>query len=163
MTTGNLDGALLGRFFQLGYIVRDLVPAMAHFIDRYGPLKFQVIEGQPEYPHTRRIALGYVGPVMIELIEPDPAVPSVYVDYVPRDANSARFHHTGHFVESYADTVRRLEHEGYDVPYKLSYGDVMDCCYADMRADLGHYVEYVRLGEDGKKWFSSIPGFVAFP
>ena len=155
--------SFLDRFFQLGYVVRDLDKAMASYNRRFGPAEFQVAIAEPEYPHTRRVAMVYQGPVMIELIEPNPEVPSIYVDYIPEDDSGIRFHHTGHLVDDYQETLRRLAAEGYNTPYKLSYGDVNDCCYTDMRAELGHYVEHVRLGEPGKQWFSSIPGFTAFP
>ena len=162
MTTDSRDGSLLGRFFQLGYISRDLDGAIARFAERWSPVEFQVVPGQEQYPHTRRIALGYLGPVMIEIIEPDPEVPSIYVDSIPENDEDVRFHHTGHLVEDYAATLQRLQAAGYDVPFTLTYGTAMDCCYADVRHELGHYVEYVRLGEEGKAWFSSVPGFTAF-
>jgi hypothetical protein len=161
--TADHHGSLLGRFFQLGYVTRDLDTAIDAFRKRYGAAEFQIIPGQARFAHTKRIALGYVGPVMIEFIEPNPEVPSIYVDHIPEEAGDARFHHIGLLIDDYPGTIERLESRGYDVPYKLSYDDIMDCCYADLRAQLGHYVEYVRLGEEGKQWFASVPGFTALP
>ena len=163
MNTRTPEQPILGRFFQLGYITRDLEAGMTGFKERFGPVEFQVIQADPDQPTTRAIALGYLGPVMIEIIDPNPDNQSIYTDYIPTEAGTVRLHHTGHLIDDFDATVTRLEAAGYNVPFKLSYGTMLDCCYADTRAELGHYVEHVRLGEEGKQWFKSVPGFVAFP
>jgi hypothetical protein len=154
---------LLGRFFQLGYVGRDLDRCIAQFRRRFGPAEFQVVEGSADHPHTRRIALGYVGQTMIEIIEPNPGVPSIYLDALPGSPGNIRLHHTGHLVDDFAGALRTVTAHGYAVPLQLSLGETLDCCYVDLRAELGHYVEYIRLGEAGVTWFASIPGFAALP
>ena len=163
MTQEPIAGTLFNRFFQVGYVTRDGDAAMAQFSTRFGPSEFQIIHGSAEHPHTKRIGLTYIGETMIEIIEVNDAVSSIYRDYLPASGGDIRFHHLGHLTDDYQATLRRLEHEGYDVPMKITYGEVLDCCYVDTRAQLGHYLEYVRLGEEGRKWFSSVPGFQRFP
>lgn len=163
MSVQSEDGSLFGRFFQLGYVTRDLDAAMAEFSRRFGPAEFQVIEATEPNIHTRRIALTWIGATMTEIIEPNASVPSLYVDSIPATAGPIRFHHIGCLIEDYPAALHRLRTEGYAIPMFLSYGEVLDCCYADARAHLGHYLEYIRLGPEGKKWFASVPGFRAFP
>jgi hypothetical protein len=158
------ERSLVGGFFQLGYVTRNLDAAMADFRRRFGPAEFQIIQGTPQHPHTRRIALTWIGETMTELIEPDPAVQSLYVDALPPAANGEiRFHHIGCLTRDYDETMRRIRADGYATPLVVSYGEVLDCVYADTRAQLGHYLEYIRLGEEGRKWFESIPNFRRFP
>ena len=163
MNAKSADGSLFGRFFQLGYVTRDLEPAMAQFSKRFGPAEFQIINADQPNIHTRRIALTWIGQTMIEIIEPNVSVPSLYVDAVPSATGEITFHHIGHLINDYQATLQRLKTEGYAVPLALSYGEVLDCCYADARAQLGHYLEYIRLGDQGRKWFASVPGFRSFP
>jgi len=156
--------SLVAGFFQLGYVTRDLDAAIAEFRRRFGPAEFQIIEGTAQHPHTKRIALTWIGETMTELIEPNPAVPSLYVDPLPPAANGEiRFHHIGCLTQDYGETLRRIRAEGYATPLEVSVGDVLDCVYADTRTELGHYLEYIRLGEEGRKWFESVPGFRRFP
>ena len=158
------ENSLLGGFFQLGYVTRNLDAAIARFKTRFGPADFQIIQGSPEYPHTKRIALSWIGETMTEIIEPDPAVPSLYVEGLPSTGDGEiRFHHIGCLTQDHSQTMRRLKSEGYATPMVLSYGDVLDCVYADARSQLGHYVEYIRLGDEGRQWFTSVPGFRRFP
>jgi hypothetical protein len=158
-----ISGSLFDRFFQVGYVARDADGAMAEFNKRFGPVEWQVTMGSAEHPHTKRIALTHRDGLMIEIIEANDAVASIYRDYLPAAGPAMRFHHLGYLIDDYPGTLRRLEAEGYAVPFKLSHGDVLDCCYVDTRAHLGHYVEYVRLGEQGRQWFSAVPGFRGFP
>jgi len=155
--------SLFDRFFQVGYVARDMDAAMAEFNTRFGPVEWQITMGSDAHPHTKRIALTYRDGVMLEIIEANDAVPSIYRDYLPASGPAMRFHHLGYLIDDYPATLKRLDAEGYDVPFKLSYGDMVDCCYVDARAHLGHYLEYVRLGKEGQQWFSSVPGFRGFP
>jgi hypothetical protein len=152
-----------GRFFQLGYVARDLDAAIAEFPRRFGPAEFQIVNADQPNIATKRIALTWIGATMIELIEPSLSMPSIYLDAVPAHAGDIRFHHTGHLVDDYPAATQRFKAEGYEVPMFLSYGTVLDCCYADARDRLGHYLECIRLGEEGRRWFSSVPGFQRFP
>jgi Glyoxalase/Bleomycin resistance protein/Dioxygenase superfamily len=163
MNERSVNGSLFDRFFQLGYVTQELDSAMAAFDERFGPSEFHVINAEQPNIHTKRIALTWMGGTMIEIIEPNIAVPSIYLDLLPKAVGEIRLHHTGYLIDDYPARMQRLKAEGYAVPMALSYGQVLDCCYADARDRLGHYLEYVRLGDDGRKWFASIPGFQQFP
>jgi hypothetical protein len=163
MNEKTMKHSLFARFFQLGYVTRDLDAAIAEFPQRFGPAEFMIINADRPNIETKRIALAWIGTTMVELIEPNLSVPSIYLDAVPAGSGDIRFHHTGHLVDDYPAAMQRLKAEGYAIPMFLSYGTVLDCCYADARARLGHYLECIRLGDEGRQWFSSIPGFQGFP
>jgi hypothetical protein len=150
-------------FFQLGYVARDLDAAIDAFRHRVQPASFQITNAVEPYIHIKRIALTWIDLTMIELIEPNADVPSIYIDSLPVRQEDIRLHHLGFLTNDYADTLQRLTADGYALPMSMSYGEVLDCCYADAREQLGHYLEYIRLGEEGRKWFSAIPGFRSMP
>jgi hypothetical protein len=152
---------LFDRFFQLGYVTRDGDAAMAQFNQRFGPVEFQVVSGGT--PAIKRIALSYVGDTMIEILEVNTSIASFYSDYLSAGLADVRLHHLGYLIDDYPGTLKRLKAEGYDIPLCGSAGDVLDVCYADARAQLGHYLEFIRLGDEGRRWFSSVPGFRSFP
>jgi hypothetical protein len=160
---GAMTTSLYDRFFQFGYVTRDGDAATAQFNKRFGPVEWQFIAGNEANPHTKRIALTYRDGVMVEIIEVNDKVPSIYRDFLPSSPVDIRFHHLGYLIDDYKATLARVKADGYDVPMAVTYGEVLDCCYVDTRAQLGHYLEYVRLGEEGRKWFASVPGFRSFP
>ena len=159
--TGPTRRSLFDRFFQMGYVSRDADGAMAHFNERFGPVEFQVVPGGT--PSIKRLALTYIGATMIEILEIDASIPSFYLDFLPARQSDVRLHHLGFLIDDYPAMLQRLRDEGYDIPLCGSAGDVLDVCYADARAQLGHYLEYIRLGEAGRSWFASVPGFQGFP
>jgi hypothetical protein len=163
MTTDCSSRSLLANFFQLGYVTRDVDHAIAGLREHGRSAEFQIIPAEAGYTEVRRIALTWTGATMIELIEPDPAVRSVYIESLPQSDGAIALHHLGFLTDDFQATLQRLESEGFGVPMRMSYGDVLDCCYADARAQFGHYLEYVRLGEQGRTWFESVPGYRPTP
>lgn len=148
-------------FFQLGYVTRDLDVAMDLFRARHGALDYKITEGQDRPDGTpsptQRIALTYIGDVMIELIQPSLKIETIYDPALPRDSASVRLHHLGFLIDDYQAMVDRLTSLGYALPLAGSFGDVLDYIYADTRAELGHFCEFIRLGEAGKAMFESVP------
>ena len=155
------DGSLFGRYFQTAYVTRDLDAAMALFRARHGDLNFKVLEGQPRPDGApaaaRRIALHYLGDVMVELIQPSLEITTIYDDALPDDAGGVRLHHLGYLVEDHDRTLSRLTKLGYALPSVGSFGEALDYIYADTRAEFGHFSEFIRLGPAGKAMFEAVP------
>jgi hypothetical protein len=155
--------ALMGEFFQLGYVTRDLERALALYRDRYGVADFLVFDTRdfapPDSPGPfMQVALAYKGPVMIELIQPDPAAPGIYADAL-RDDGGVNLHHLGYLVDdarlaTLADDFRA---RGIAVPVETVSPAGMALIYADTRGDNGLFSEFVTLREGGRKFFGSIP------
>lgn len=152
---------LFGRFFQLGYVTRNLDAAIAGYQSRFGPTEFTV-NVSPARPDgslspTRKIGLAYVDDVMIKIIEPEPSIATIYGDAIPKIDGPITFHHLGFLVDDHQRTIDRMKALGYAIPMVGSFGDVLDYSYADTRADVGHYSEFIRLGERGRQMFDAVP------
>jgi hypothetical protein len=157
---------LYDRFFQWGYVTRDSAAAAALFTERFGHIDFMVLHNTSPSEMTRpmkNVCLAWIGKAMVELIEVDDAVPSIFADFLPASRGDMRLHHLAYFIDDFDATLKRLKSDGYDVPFIHRYGDVNDVLYADARTQCGHYLEFVRLGGEGLKWFEAVPGFVAMP
>lgn len=153
---------LFSGFFQLGYVTRDLDSACAAYRAKFGQIDFLIntpppIDGTP--PPTRRIALAYIDDVMTEIIEPDPDQRTIYDDARPASDGPIRLHHFGYLIDDHQGMLKHLEQIGYAVPLHGSMPGALDYIYADTRADLGHFCEFIRLDAGGRAFFDSVPRF----
>ena len=158
------ETARLGRFLQLGYVCRDIERAMATFSERCGVHEFGTMEGpMPQFGRepVQKIALAFRGDIMVELIEPQLDLPSVYDHAIPPDQVSARLHHFGYVVDDEAEWDRVHAHHaklgnarvaGMDL-------DMIRYCYFDTYPDTGHYTEYFLPGADMLTFWDSLPRF----
>lgn len=147
-------------FFQLGYVTRDLEKACKAYSDRFGAVDFTISEPGPidgKQPPTRRIALTYIDDVMTEIIEPDPAQQTIYDHAIPEEEGAIRLHHFGYLIEDHDAMLKRLGQLGYAVPLHGAMPGALDYIYADTRAHLGHFSEFIRLEEGGRAFFDSVP------
>lgn len=155
---------LFKRHFQICYLVDDAQAGMAEFGEKYGITKWHVMDmsaAGPDAP-TRAIALAWAEEgLMIELIEPNEAVPSIYVNWRRDSGESARFHHLGFLVDSdeeYDAIKQKLLGAGYPVAAEGSFGDVLQFLYMDTTRTLGHYYELIYLKGEGKtQFFAPVP------
>ena len=152
---------LYGKFFQLGYVTRNLDASVKVFSEKYGPTEFRIMDmparaDGTESP-TKRIALAYIDDVQIELIQPSTTVPTIYDELRPETDGPIAFHHICFEVDDMEGTVESLRALGYAIPMVGEVPGHIGYCYADSRADLGHYCEFVRLHEGGRKMMDSVP------
>jgi len=153
---------LFGGFFQLGYVTQELDAACEAFRARFATAEFEKSDPQPTngfIPPTKRLALAYVDDVMIELIEPDRDQITIYDEHIPAEPGAIRLHHLGYLINDYAETLGQLEAAGYPLPLHGSFGDALNYIYADTRPQLGHYAEFIRLGNAGRAHFAGLPRF----
>jgi hypothetical protein len=154
---------LLGGHFQRGYVCRDVDAAMARLSEAYGVARFHVLRDLSVggKAMSRHIALAWIGRTQIELIEPDPDVAhSIYLDHLPPEGRTARLHHLGFFVEEDADfeaMQARLGMLSIPAPMIGDFGPVLRYLYADARPQLGHWIEYIQLRDQGRALFDSVP------
>lgn len=154
---------LFKRHFQVAYVAEDAKAAIASLrlrfdIAHWDVLDMKVIHG-PEAP-ARYIANAWVGDIMIEVIEPDEVIDSIYRDWKSDSAAALRFHHLGFLV----DTAEELDvakaqfaGQGFPIVAEGSFGNVLDYAYADTTAELGHYYEMMFLKAEGEGFFEQIP------
>lgn len=147
-------------FFQLGYVTRDLEKALATYKERFGPVEFMINEpglvgGVPS--PTRRIGLAWIDDILTEIIEPDPGQQTIYDCVRPAIAGPIALHHFGYLIDDHEGMLQRLDAMGYEVPLFGSVPGALDYSYADTRAELGHFCEFIRLDEGGRALFDSVP------
>ncbi len=148
---------MLKGLFQLGYVTNDLDRAMAHFKDKYAIREFGIIPSGG----NARIALTYVGPTMVELIEAADGAQAIFVDWV-KDAEGfvIRHHHLGMLVDSreeMAATRARAIEAGHPVAMEGEVDGFVQYLYVNSTRELGHYLEYIRPDAGAKQLFDSLP------
>ena len=137
---------------QVGVIVRDLEQAMRNYWERfaigpwrvytYGPplVKEMTYHGRRQ-DYRMRIALCWVGPLMIELIQPLEG-PSIYEDFLREHGEGP--HHVLTYVDDFDAAVRGMAERGYAMLQSgRGYGVHGDGGYAyfDTVAELGLILE----------------------
>jgi glyoxalase/bleomycin resistance protein/dioxygenase superfamily protein len=135
----------LENHYQNAYVTRDLDQALAMFRTQYGFDEFKRIEVQVEVetPAGRgtagvKLALGWVGNLQYELIQPVSGLVDVYREAVS-DQHLIRFHHVCMRVHDWDRFRAEL-----DQPVVLSGGTPghLQFVYVDARDTVGHYLEY---------------------
>jgi Glyoxalase/Bleomycin resistance protein/Dioxygenase superfamily len=154
---------LFKRHFQVAYVVDDAAKAADILGKRFGVSKWDLldmIEIHGSGSAAQVIGNAWVGDMMIEVIEPQPGVASIYNDW-KRDSGAAfRFHHLGFLIDSadeFTAAKRMLADSGFPIVVDGSFGEVLDYAYADTTAELGHYYEMIRLKAEGDTFFGRIP------
>lgn len=156
---------LLASPFQLGYVTTDLEAAIARMTDRFGAGEFVTLPDQDDT--APRIAIGYAGTMMIELIQPRTTSGDLYSDWLTTSVSGdpgevvVRLHHVGMLVDTteelaalrarHVELGDRIAAEG-DTPGFVGF------LYADTVAELGHYLEYVRPDTGVRELFATVPG-----
>jgi hypothetical protein len=152
-------------FFQLGYVTGDLDRAVELWKTRYGIPGFLIFDTRDHAPPGSpgpfiKVALGYQGPIMVELIEPDPANPGIYRDSLRADGG-AELHHLGYLVDldRFDGMKERFEALGSPVPTLINRvgagGPAL--LYADTRAETGLFSEIVARTDNMREMFGRIP------
>jgi hypothetical protein len=141
---------LLDNHFQNAYITRDLEQAMALFKTTHDFDRFVSMEVRQQLK-TRsgngeavvKMALGWIGDLQYELIQPVSGLIDVYLDGLP-ERHPMQFHHVCMRVIDDWDGFRaRLEREKQPIVMEGSgMGGGLKFLYLDARATLGHYLEY---------------------
>ena len=133
--------------FQQAYLVSDLERSIDHWHRLYGAGPFAVAPHHRtdrfEYRGTPTeadvsYAFGYLGGLMIQLIEQHDDRPSIYREmYGPGEEG---FHHVAYLVHDFEAEAARLEGLGFEPACRL-YADRVDAAYYDTRAATGGFTE----------------------
>ncbi|MET0362601.1 MAG: VOC family protein [Sphingobium sp.] len=134
-------------FFQVAWIVPDLMEACRKWTRVYGAGPFHVLprrsatvlyRGQETVLETQ-LAITQMGPVQIELIEQPNDTPSVYRDIFGMGEGGV--HHMCTFTSDYETTKRHYEGLGY--PLIAEIRGALKVGYFDSFADFGFITEVV--------------------
>jgi len=142
----------LHRHFQNAYVTRDLDAAIELFRIQYGFDSFRRHEvsyecSTPEGSGTAtvKLALGWIGDVQYELIQPVSGLVDVYTNASTSDAadqSVLRFHHVCMRVPDWDEFRAQLDREQQPVVAEGGTPGHLLWLYVDARRTLGHYLEY---------------------
>jgi hypothetical protein len=134
------------RFFQLGFVVNDLLSAAAAWARVVGVGPFHVLP-PIEQPCTYRgtasainiqVAVAQAGPVQIELIKQHCHRPSVFRDW--STGNVSGLHQLCTVTADYEGKKAHYERLGYEVASEIDMGDYR-VAYINTADDFGFYTE----------------------
>lgn len=151
---------LFRRFFQFGYVVRNLEGAMKTLRERMGVTRWQV-NHLPATAPGRALAFAWVDGAMIELVDIRPEEVTIYRDWIPESDDGLRLHHLGYLIDDEAEwhaAIGQYEAAGFAPALVGGIEGRMQWYYADTVATLGHYSELVRFtSEAGKAYWADVP------
>jgi methylmalonyl-CoA/ethylmalonyl-CoA epimerase len=141
---------------QVALVVRDLDEAMRRYSEKLGIAPWSVYTFSPEWirnmtfrgheqPYSMKLALGDVGGMMYELIEPLEG-PNSYQEFL--DARGEGLHHLGFFVDDLDAAIAEMEGQGFSVLQSgRAFGVDGDGGYAYFDTDgvLGCIVEAIEM------------------
>lgn len=136
------------RFFQLGFVVDDLIAAAGKWAAVHGVGPFHllpvveqkaVVRGEPA-PVSIQVGVAQAGPVQIELIQQYCDRPSIFREWT-RNGTRA-FHQLATVTADYDGKKAHFEGLGYDLAAE-SPGGRFRIAYFDTVADFGFYTEVV--------------------
>jgi hypothetical protein len=135
------------RFFQLAWVVDDLMATMTRWTKVYGVGPFHVMPKRKQTARYRgqtseiemQLAVTQSGPVQLEFIQQIGGDPSVYREIYPEGQGG--LHHMCTITQAYDDTVAHYERLGYPVIAEIQGGFKVGYC--DTKADFGFITEIV--------------------
>ena len=136
------------RFFQLGFVVDDIVAAASRWaaVHGVGPfhigpvIEMQAIVGGEPAPVSIQVGLAQAGPVQIELIQQHCDRPSIYRGSTA--IRSPSFHQLATVTADYDAKVEHFAKLGYE-PAAESIGGSLRVAYFDTVGDFGFYTEVI--------------------
>jgi hypothetical protein len=169
---------LFRNFLQLGYVADDIDAGAAYLESAMGTGKcvkhytsslgggrppasagdprtaFVVVDGVLADEWLIDVALVNAGPTNLEIIRPMGGAVDLYRDAV-RPGVPATLHHVGFVVDDFDEASAVVEASGRTWKQFGDSGEVR-FGYLDMRAELGHFVEVMELGQPAAQWLAQI-------
>jgi len=169
---------LFRNFVQLGYVTDDIDAAALYLESAMGTGKcvksytaslgggrppahagagrsaFVVVDGVPADEWCIDVALVNAGPTNLEVIRPVRGAVGLYRDAV-RPGQPATLHHVGFTVDDFDEATAVVEASGRSWKQFGDSGEIR-FGYLDMRAELGHFVEVMELGQPTARWLAQI-------
>jgi Glyoxalase/Bleomycin resistance protein/Dioxygenase superfamily len=150
------------RFFQLGFVVDDVVDAAGKWARVFGVGPFHVlpvieqqlvVRGEPA-PVSVRVAVAQAGPVQIELIEQRDDRPSIFRDWTR--GGTCALHQLATVTSDYDSKLAEYERLGYEPAAESHTRAGFRVAYFDTASDFGFYTEVVERTDDLMAQFAAI-------
>lgn len=143
---------LLDGHFQNAYVTRNIDAAIEQFRGQFGIEDWFSYAGEMEVttPSGRatlanKVAVGWAGNLQCELIEPISSEVGIFSEALPPNPG-LRLHHIGMRVKELGVARQRIESLGFPIVLEGETG--VRFFYADARAMLGHYLEFVEMPDE---------------
>ena len=142
----------LPKIGQIGYVVADVDDAIAHYKNTFGVRPWLLLRVSPEpcmqdgqeiHP-TLRIALAYLGPVQLELIQVAEGE-SLHLDYLKQTGGG--LHHLGFMTRNLDNRLNRCRDMGIGVLQRGTIKDTgvtVDYAYLDTAKEAGIILEFIQ-------------------
>jgi catechol 2,3-dioxygenase-like lactoylglutathione lyase family enzyme len=149
--------------FQIAYVTNDLRRAVSDFQTHQGVNQLAIFDDFAlEVPGDRQavinVALGYVGDVQLEIIEPVSGEVDLYRSWLP-DEYALRHHHFCHRLDSIEEleaAQHKYEQDGYPIALEARLGETR-LFYADTTKLLDHYQEYAWISAESDAFMATLP------
>jgi len=152
------EGVLpLGRFYQFGYVTRDLDAAAETLRTQFGIERFR----RKRNAEWMEALHAWTGDTQIEVLQLGEGAPQMYLDYIPAEPGKLRLQHLGRHIDT-IEEWQRLEavvaKSGFDTPLRANAMEgQLRALYVDTRDLLGIYSEYVYLSGAALNLYDDIP------
>jgi len=156
---GPSSDPIVGEFFQIAYVTKDIQRGMALFAEHYAMPEFAIVKtrefANPAPPYLT-LALAYRGSVMIELVEPEPCNLDLYIDAL-RDDGGLNIHHLAYFMdpEEFETLEERFNARGIATP-DIRRNGRYPILFADTRKETGLYSEFIAVPREKRATFGRL-------
>lgn len=139
--------SLYGRFYQIGYVARDIDAAVSHLQQRMGATLVDVIRdiriGDGDEVCIKNLSHMALPGVELEIIQPRLDWESIYLDALPSGNDDVGFHHLGFLISDQQAWDRAVaSFTTFDTPIVMEGGTPqVRFAYFDTRRQCGHYSE----------------------
>ena len=154
----------LGPIRQTAFVVRDIEAAAMEWVHRYGvgpwfisdiSLPSTIYRGE-RVPFAIKGGIAYSGDMQIELIQPDPSIPSIYNEFLA--AGGGGVHHVCYWCN--LDSAR--EHFGAAGSAEVQSGEFRNLEFLYMEGFAGFpYIEFIDPGEEQLSRYAMISNLAA--
>lgn len=152
-----------GQLIQLCFVVADLDQAMAQFSGLFGVGPWFVGPEQPAdagatvyrgvpTPLGARVALGYAGEMMYELVCPQIRSRSIFREWA--DTRGYALHHFGFAVSDFDATLRAIEASGFEALTTSTTPRGARIVMIETNAPLGALAEYIEITPANRAFYA---------
>ena len=153
--------------YQLAYVTNDFEQALGqcaaiHGVREFAKLPRIDIDLGSGRTVVCNLALAWIGPTQLEVIQPLEGEVAVYAEGLPSSGFGLKLHHLARLHATREDVeaqVAKYRSEGRAVPIDAEAPGWGRYCYADFRRELGHYIEHAWFTPRALEWQASLPRF----
>lgn len=150
------DAPMFDGQYHMGFITTDIEAAQEQLAQRFGISRYRVKRD----PQAIWSAHAFAGDMMIEVVQPGPDAPPIYLQDRP-GGGAVRLHHMGYFIREPArfDALQaRLDRDGRTIPFRgIAMDDHLRFMFVDSRDVLGYFQEYVCLTGPALRLYDDVP------